>query len=132
MVPYATLPGGIAGGSVELDDSSGNNNILELRFTGTTIAEARVFSANVNVGGGTSGAFTANTVMKHAATFVSLAGNTVLNGGAVAPFTFTSNPTGINRLAIGYARNGILNGWARRVRYWPRALTNAELQSVTT
>ena len=70
--------------------------------------------------------------MKHAAAFGSLAGATAINGAAAVPFTYTSNPTGINRLDIGFGRLAPLNGWVRRVRYWPRVLSAAELQSVTT
>lgn len=44
-------------------------------------------------------------------------------------------PIGINRLRIGNIGGGVarvVNGYIRRVRYWPRALSSAELQQVTT
>ena len=59
-----------------------------------------------------------------------------LNGAA--PFTSTTAivmPVGVNKIGLGNlvgAGSFFLNGYLRRVQYWPRALTNAELQQVTT
>ena len=58
-----------------------------------------------------------------------------LNGGAVGTLAAPVQ-TGIARLVLGNHNTGgtvsPLDGYIRRVRYWPRVLTNAELQSVTT
>jgi hypothetical protein len=130
MVPYSTVTGTPT--SAELDDSATSNAFL-LGLNSGMVGMARVFAANAPVGiANTSNSVTANTVIKHAGAFGSLVGATVLNGGTVTPLTFTSNPTGINRLAIGSGRPTTLSGWVRRIRYWPRILTNAELQAVTT
>jgi hypothetical protein len=41
--------------------------------------------------------------------------------------------TGMTVLAIGCDGSAQqVNGYIRRVRYWPRVLSNAELQAVTT
>jgi hypothetical protein len=56
------------------------------------------------------------------------------NGGTVQTTAVTGLPPGINRLTLGSGYGGILplSGWLRRARYWPRVLSNSELQSVTT
>jgi Concanavalin A-like lectin/glucanases superfamily len=58
-----------------------------------------------------------------------------LNGGAVGTLA-APTPMGLVRLILGNHNTGgivsPLNGYIRRVRYWPRALSGSELQSVTT
>jgi hypothetical protein len=58
------------------------------------------------------------------------------NGGAVISNPSTSlNAAAFNVLAIGNAYPGggeFLNGHIRRVRYFPRSLSNSELQTLTT
>jgi hypothetical protein len=56
-----------------------------------------------------------------------------LNGGAVATDTSAVIPTGINQLRLGASWNGDgpLNGHIRRITYYPRRLSNAELQAIT-
>jgi hypothetical protein len=48
----------------------------------------------------------------------------------------TTTPLPVTRMLIGEASATLgqwpLNGWLRRIRYWPRALTSTELQQVTT
>jgi hypothetical protein len=53
-----------------------------------------------------------------------------LNAGTPATVTASSLPV-VNLIFIGLSRTINPNCWHRRIRYWPRALTNAELQSVT-
>jgi hypothetical protein len=57
-----------------------------------------------------------------------------LNGGA--PVSYAQGiATGITTLQFGNNTAGtslVLNGWLRRVRYWPRALAASELRQVTT
>jgi hypothetical protein len=60
----------------------------------------------------------------------------VVNGGVVASAAITSGPvSGATRLSIGCSPWGLdspFSGWMRRITYWPRVLSNAEMQSVTT
>jgi len=83
-------------------------------------------------------AITANTVSKGASNWVSGTGRVCLNGGAVASGAmangFASLTTnGIKFFTVanpGVADNG--SGYIRRVNYWTRALSDTELQQVTT
>jgi hypothetical protein len=79
-----------------------------------------------------------NTIMKAATTYAPGTGKACLNAGAVASAAMT---TGFNLLVGGGV--GIMgaggpgsgentSGYIRRVRYWPRVLSDAEMQAVTT
>jgi hypothetical protein len=82
----------------------------------------------------TANAATPGAVNKGVSAFASPTGKICLNGGAVA----SGAQTGITLPIIGFisaipgpaANNG--SGYIRRVQYWPRALSNAEMQQVTT
>jgi hypothetical protein len=94
---------------------------------GTSIAATTTASASL-------GATTANAVAKIAAAWNGTTGTGSLNGAATVSYA-VGMPAGLTTLAIGNDYSGAtayLNGWVRRVRYWPRALSNAELQQVTT
>ena len=55
------------------------------------------------------------------------------DGGAVSTQTTASMVPASNVLGIGrdYGTNGYMNGWMRRLAFYPRRLTNAELQALT-
>lgn len=57
----------------------------------------------------------------------------VFDGGAVSTETSASLVPSPNVLGIGrdYGTNGYMNGWMRRLAFYPRRLTNAELQALT-
>jgi hypothetical protein len=118
-------------------DQGATTDIIAARQSGASI----IFSTNSFVAGvGKGGPGVAAPVL--VAGLVSRAGFTynvssavitvALNGSTVTSSTTTGLPTAISRCTFGTGRNTPLNGYLRRVRYWPRALTNAELQSVTT
>jgi len=134
IVPYATLPAGSGHVSVQIDDGT-TNNLYAVRQINVSGMVTSVFASNANViTGGAGGPFTANAVMKHAAAFDTVArtGSMVANGAAPVSLTFSATPAATTRLMVGSGRVTAINGWMQRIRYWPRALTNAELQQVTT
>ena len=112
-----------------LRGQSGNNAfpVVITSIGGTTVSTALLPAIVANVpnklGGSWSGS--GNTVVG------------VLNGSTGA-FNNTGLPAGgaLTTLMFGNdmpsSVNTYLNGWLRSVRYWPRALSAAELQSVTT
>lgn len=68
---------------------------------------------------------------------LALAANNVAgtyNGTAVAKDTTYPQPNSFTTLAIGsnYASSGVLNGTIKRIAYYPKRLTNTELQSITS
>jgi len=79
----------------------------------------------------------ANTISKGVASFASGSGKACLNAGAVA---VGAMPNGYSNLAVyGFtlftsAAGGVerLSGYIRRVTYWNRALSDTEMQQVTT
>ena len=114
--------------------------VLIRGFTGATSANASIQMFN---GGGalltvsTANAMTPGATGKSAFTYntTSLVGNVVLNGGAVVSGTASGAFGAFTTLFIGGSGGGrgfALNGTVSRIRYWPRELTNAELQQVTT
>jgi hypothetical protein len=55
-----------------------------------------------------------------------------LSGAVLASFSVAALTSGNTTLTIGSDGLSLqCNGWVRRVRYWPRVLSNTELQSVT-
>lgn len=81
-------------------------------------------------------AFTLGNVAKLAATWATPnAGQVCLNAGAVASATtLTSGFAGVTSFKFmgDSVTTDQSNGYIRRFRYWPRVLTNTELQQVTT
>jgi hypothetical protein len=57
-----------------------------------------------------------------------------LNGAAVITDTAGTMPSTIAKLFLGqnYGATQVLNGYLRRITYYPRRLSNAELQTLTT
>ena len=89
-------------------------------------------------GGGTltDGASATGSVQKVGASYNATTMAECANGGTVSSLAITAAAlTTATRVGIGNDPWGLTTafcGWMRRVRYWPRALSNAELQQVTT
>ena len=117
-------------------DSGAATNTIEARQQGLSTQPAvSVFIANALVGGASGiNNFTPSVVNKIAFNYNSapLAITCALNGviGAVLG-TPTSLPT-ISRMTIGSGRNSLINGYVRKIKYWPRAVSDIELQAATT
>jgi hypothetical protein len=90
----------------------------------------------VGVFSGVGPAFAFGAVNKAAFAYLSGASRAAVNGTAFGPNATTFSALTGTTVVLGSdgVNPGIwvLDGWLRRVRYWPRALSNAELQSVTT
>lgn len=110
-------------------------NRLTLRAVNANAGPALVGGAVANVSAFTVGLGPSN-VGAPSKLATAYNGTTVtgsLNGRSV-PSQTLGMPAGLTILTFGYdivGTAGYINGWIRRVRYWPRALTAGELQSVT-
>ena len=79
-------------------------------------------------------ALTADAVSKQAAAWNGTTGHGTTNGGAIVSVN-SALPGGINLFMIGNnspGANATISGYVRAVRYWPRVLSDAEMQQVTT
>jgi hypothetical protein len=76
---------------------------------------------------------TINVTTKVGSTISCTAGTVCLNGGVVASGALPTGFGATTSIKLGSdANSDTMNGRIRRVRYWPRALSNIELQQVTT
>ena len=75
---------------------------------------------------------TLGSVSKIALSFTTTSHNIAANGNVSAGVANSAAPT-VTQLNLGNrpANDRALGGWLRRVRYWPRVLSNTELQQVT-
>jgi hypothetical protein len=128
-------------GLFALDDGTGNGaNVIDLylyanaatyvlpsfNFSAAGSATGTLNGANVNIG--------APGNVKIACAWTGTTMALSLNGAATQTAAATGIPTTLSRLIIGYGFSGVslLNGHMQRLTYWPRVLSNAEMQSVTT
>lgn len=118
-----------------LDDGTGNNTIALIHQPNTATIYSNdkynngTLDALINLQNATDG-----VPYKAAIAVNTTALSGAMNGSAVVTQPSPNYPgTTFNRLVIGdFAGGYSLNGWMRHLRYWPRVLTNAELQQVTT
>lgn len=115
------------------DGTIANRLILRGLLQASSVARSLIAVATVGNSSTNLSPVTANTVMKLGASWNGSSIVTALNGASVTDVIATGMPAGLNVLTIGgvAAQSFNLNGYIRRVRYWPRVLSDAELQSVT-
>jgi hypothetical protein len=132
-VTFDSLTSAFPSGAVFSDGTAGNRiGVIRNNLSGNS-------RGNVVVGGAAQFAADATTWTLNATTKNALAYATndfalVTNGGAATTDTSGTLPT-IDRLRLGVdatASGFWLNGYLRRVSYFPRRLSNAELQTLTS
>jgi hypothetical protein len=110
-----------------------SNNVL-----GIGINSAGNFRFVAIVGGSTeasiiSGAATINTTFKHAGAYELNNYAATANGASPNQDTTANVPSGISSMSLNSSlgTTNQLNGYLRRITYYPRRLSNAELQAIT-
>jgi hypothetical protein len=103
--------------------------------TGINVSGANTVNIFDNTGGLnlSIGAVPVATPYKVALAFANGSQRASLNGAAIVSAATATITTGVTLLAIGGDGIGSqMNSYIRRVQFWPRQLTDAELQQVTT
>lgn len=118
----------------QLDGGSNVNRAILRLATGGNLTAGLVVSGNAVQANLFTGAITLGSPFKLGMSWSAGAQTSAVNGTFGASATGALNPVSITTLRIG--NDGVLseytNGWARRIRYWPRALSSAELLVQTT
>ena len=85
---------------------------------------------------GTANAITVGAVSKSASTWAANVGRVCANGGAVASGALTTGYPDAAAVGTAFLQTGTpsesTTGYMRRLSYWPRILSDAEMQAVTT
>lgn len=111
-----------------LQASAAADGLLLYKASSGLNMQAYVDASSANLG-----AVSLNTAAKVALAYNGSANGAVLNGGSVSSVGTTVSAAA-TKLSIGASFNGTsnkLNGHLRRIAYYPRRLTNAELQALT-
>lgn len=120
----------VSGGGYSLTDGTMSNRIAantdstyHIYVQSSGQAQASIAAGNIPVRtlGKVAGAYKANDFAAS------------VNGGSSVTDTVGSIPQRINKLGIGMSASGIsdLNGWMKRLTYYPKRLSNLELQALT-
>jgi hypothetical protein len=126
------IPNGNAAGLPTVISGNAGSPVIatgaDSRLVASIRSGASIFSA-------TGPLFTFGAVNKAAFAYLSGASTAAVNGTTIGPSATVLSVTGTS---VEFGSDGVtpgnnaLDGWLRRVRYWPRVLSNAELQSITT
>jgi hypothetical protein len=132
MVPVV-VPTGLLQGVAVIDDGTLANRIV-LRIAGGSINSSSVISSASTA---TSGAVAASANTAYKAAFVSNGPASLLTeavGGVVAASSSGAQTTGLTRVQLGVngVNSSFLEGWVRRLRYYPQALSSAQLTQITS
>jgi hypothetical protein len=132
-VTFDTTTGGFPR-AFALSDGTTSNVIQITRNNSSGNARMSVISGGVAQAAADATAWTLNATTKAALAYATSDFAIVANGGAATTDTSGTVPT-VDRLRLavaGDAIGGFLNGYLRRIVYYPRRLSNAELQSITS
>ena len=112
------------------NDTSANNRWTLVTSTISAVTALRNTSGAGLISTSTTNTF-ANGVVTKAALAISTGASLVLNGGTVATNASYAAPA-VTQLQLGAQLTALpLNGYLRRITYYPRRLSNAELQGIT-
>lgn len=124
-------------GITALDDDSNNNRVAMFvpnSFVPLAVA-SRVVSGGTATNPANAGSIALSSIAKSALTYGVGTNEAALcvNGATPTTASPAAAPIGVNALKIG-AIFGVaqLGGWVLRITYYPRRLSNAELQGITT
>jgi hypothetical protein len=115
-----------------LSDGTTNNGIFLRRntsgFPSAAVTVSAVTQGDINSGSAVAGNATYKTAFAYATNDLAIS----TNANAVGTDTAASIPT-VDRLALGSSpvATQLLNGYLRRITYYPLRLTNAQLQNLT-
>ena len=134
FVDYATLQ---QSGFPAITTASDGTNSNRIQLSHVSAARRAVVTAG-GVGqwdaqGGNLGSTTSGVFAKYVLAYESSNYAAAVNGGTPATQLSGSVPSGLSRLSVGAdgAGSAYLNGHLRRIAYFNRRLTNAELQAIT-
>jgi len=115
-----------------LDNTAANAIQVFYRVSG--ISGAQVTTASVNVLDANNGVvIAANAAAKIAVGYKQNDFAASTNATSAITWTSGSVPSGVNKMQIGLSAPGVyLNGYIRRIAYYPRRLSNSELQAITS
>lgn len=127
-------PAGSSAGLLLFDDGTSNNRVALRELAGATTIGALYLNSTVAVAQPTAtGTITPGTAFK--AGFVALPASLACSLNGAAPVSAAGAlPVGLTTMRLGQNAIGIqlANGYIRRVRYFTRALPDAELINLTT
>jgi hypothetical protein len=132
----SNIPVSTNGNAVDISDGTTNNRARLWIWSGNASQIAfTVASGGSSVADLNPGSVSANTVFKVAGSYKANDFATSINGGTVATDASGAAPVSPNIVNLGTRSGGsseFWNGHLRRITYYPRRLSNSELQGITT
>ena len=128
VMPNANLGPAAVLNLVYVGDGPGNEYIKVYQYEtvfGAAIRHSGAWQADV------SGTKTAGAVEKLAVAWAANDAAVAIRGALVGTDATVSVPTGIDRLTLGTGYSGAVACTIKRLRYWRKRITNAQLQALT-
>ena len=124
----------VAGQRIVVIDNGATTNYFGMTATsGNTMQNPVVIASTTEATNSTpTTTYAANTSYKQAVALELNNSVGAINGVAGTPDTVVNVPTGLTTMRFGASSAGVTsNIWFRRITYYPRRLSNAELQTIT-
>jgi hypothetical protein len=125
---------GLTGGLIQINDGTNNyaDSIIHGEFGVSNSYGLRVFVSTTSQADFATSDPTVGSIQKFAGGFKANDFGFTKNGAAASTDTSGTVPSGATTMKIGRAwAGGIANMWIRRIAFYPRKLSSAELQTLT-
>lgn len=121
-------------GVASINDNTANNRIDARLQSGGSSFVSFISSGGVNQATLIdSGTYAPGTTYKRVVAYKANDFGSATNGGTVSTDASGTVPSGLTQMRLGQldAGTGPLNGWIRKITYYPTRLTNAQMQTLT-